>query len=79
MNLDHKQPKRPECRDCCYFRPRKKDSSMKRGTCHHSPPDHTWDEAKKWPLVLADDWCGKFKHFSTIQRISVTQTTKTNE
>ena len=47
------------CGGCYYFHPTDANSERP-GECHRSPPPGSRD----WPTVLADDWCGEFRHQS---------------
>ena len=48
------------CGGCYYFQPLDPQSERP-GECRKAPPI---DRQRSWPIVLADDWCGEFRHQS---------------
>lgn len=45
----------PRCADCRFFTA----DTARRGACRFNPPQ--WADDWGFPVVKADDWCGKFQ------------------
>lgn len=45
------------CEVCRYWEPASADSIF--GQCHRRAPSTAGDDANRWPVVAASDWCGE--------------------